>query len=125
MRRTELVRVGPVDDLAPGMRRRVTIPGTRRTILVLIERDGVYALENACPHHGSTFDGGAVTPTHVVCPWHQWRIDFRTGECFHNPFVKTPTYPVVTVDGVIHVQVEIDPSVDPLDPIDRSGGATS
>jgi nitrite reductase/ring-hydroxylating ferredoxin subunit len=100
-----LLPVAPLDQLAPGMRRRVHVPGTRRVVLVFVESDGIFALENACPHHGSTFDGGEFTPTHVVCPWHFWRIDFRTGSCLHNPFVKAPTYPVTVVDGVVHIEV--------------------
>jgi 3-phenylpropionate/trans-cinnamate dioxygenase ferredoxin component len=97
-----------MDDLAAGMRRRVAVPGSRRTVLVLIEDDGVFAIENACPHHGSTFDGGAVTPTHLVCPWHFWRVDFRTGSCLHNPFVKAATYPTSILDGVLHVDVAVE-----------------
>lgn len=100
-----LLRVAPVNDLAPGMRRRVNVPNSRRVVLVLIENDGVFAIENACPHHGSTFDGGAVTELYLVCPWHFWRVDFRTGSCLHNPMVKAPTYPTSEIDGVLFVDV--------------------
>jgi nitrite reductase/ring-hydroxylating ferredoxin subunit len=98
--------VAPTDALAPGMRRRVSFPAGMKSVLVLIETDGSFAVENACPHHGSSFDGGEVTTTHVVCPWHFWRIDFRTGTCLHNPNVRAQTFPVVDdPDGNTYVEV--------------------
>lgn len=100
-----LLRVAPAADLAPGMRRRVAFPVGMKSVMVVVEADGIFALENSCPHHGSSFDGGELTTTHVVCPWHFWKVDFRTGECLHNPSVRARTFSVIEQDDVVFVDV--------------------
>ncbi len=100
-----LLRVAASADLAPGTRRRVPFPVGMKSVLVVVESDGIFALENSCPHHGSSFDGGELTKSHVVCPWHFWKVDFRTGECLHNPSICARTFPVVEEDDVVYVDV--------------------
>lgn len=98
--------VDKTDLLAPGMRRRVAFPAGMKSVVVMIESDGSFAIENACPHHGSSFDGGESTTTHLVCPWHFWRVDFRTGACLHNPNIRARTFGVVDeADGNTYVEV--------------------
>jgi len=38
------------------------------------------AVDNQCLHVGNPLDDGAVADGCVVCPWHGWRYDLRTGE---------------------------------------------
>ena len=110
-----LLRVGPACDLAPGMRRRVSLPVGMKSVMVLVENDGMFAIENSCPHHGSSFDGGEITPNHLVCPWHFWRVDFRTGACLHNPMVRARTFPTVEEDGIVYVDVPDELLVPPTE----------
>ncbi len=46
-------------------------------------------------------------PGTIECPWHGWVFDVRTGRCLHG-VARTPTYPVLDVDGVWHVEVDVD-----------------
>jgi nitrite reductase (NADH) small subunit len=100
-----LLPVGPAADLAPGMRRRISYPVGMKSAMVVVEDDGIWAMENSCPHHGSSFDGGELSQTHVTCPWHFWKVDFRTGSCLHNPAVRARTFAVVEEEGVVYVDV--------------------
>jgi nitrite reductase/ring-hydroxylating ferredoxin subunit len=100
-----LLRVAPTADLAPGMRRRIAYPVGMKSAMVVVEADGIFAMENSCPHHGSSFDGGELTQTHVTCPWHFWKVDFRTGACLHNPAVRARTFEIVETDGVVYIDV--------------------
>jgi nitrite reductase (NADH) small subunit len=54
------------------------------------------AVDNMCLHVGNPLDDGFVIRGCVVCPWHGWRYDLRTGEQL-TAFGRQPglrTYPV-------------------------------
>ena len=40
----------------------------------------VYALDGICPHAGGPLGQGALHGTTLVCPWHAWEFDCRSGE---------------------------------------------
>lgn len=47
-----------------------------------IEIDGeCYAIAAVCPHLGGPLDAAQVADGCIVCPWHGYRFDVRTGEC--------------------------------------------
>lgn len=100
--------LGPRTALYPGMRRVVTVG--RTSVLVHIEHDGIFAIENTCPHYQVELSPGARRHGYVECPWHHWLVNVRTGECLHNPRIQARTFPVVIVDG--NVMVIGDPSRD-------------
>jgi nitrite reductase (NADH) small subunit len=39
----------------------------------------IYALDGICPHSGGPLGQGALHGTTLVCPWHAWEFDCRTG----------------------------------------------
>ena len=90
------VLVGEVADIGVGEARVVEAEG--RT-LALFNVDGAfYALDNACAHRGGPLGEGDLDGTVVVCPWHAWRWDVKTGANVNNPAVKMACFPV-SVDG--------------------------
>ena len=66
------------------------------------------AVENQCRHVGNPIDDGVVERGCVICPWHGWRYDLRTGEhvTFFGRRPGLRTFPVRT-DGE-DVLVEVD-----------------
>ena len=50
-------------------------------VAVIRTASGVHALDNACPHQGYGLVTGVLTGETVVCKWHNWKFDVRTGEC--------------------------------------------
>jgi 3-phenylpropionate/trans-cinnamate dioxygenase ferredoxin component len=91
------VVLGRVTDLYPGWRRTVLVGET--SVLVHVEADGVFAIENACPHYQVALNTGRRRGNYVECPWHHWLIDVRTGECMHNPRISAKTFVVSESDG--------------------------
>lgn len=79
-------------DLREGRTRLVRIEG--KEVLVVRSRGEVFALGNACPHKGASLAQGEVHGTEIVCPWHRFRFDMRTGECVHNPRLRAETFDV-------------------------------
>lgn len=38
------------------------------------------AFDNKCPHQSAPLSGGVLDGCKVVCPYHAWRFDVRSGE---------------------------------------------
>ena len=97
------VLIGPAADIPIGEGRVVEAEGK---ILALFNVDGAfYALENACAHRGGPLGEGDLDGTVVVCPWHAWRWDVKTGANVNNPAVKMPCFPVSVDDGRVFVEL--------------------
>jgi nitrite reductase/ring-hydroxylating ferredoxin subunit len=39
----------------------------------------IHALDGICPHAGGPLGHGALHGTTLVCPWHAWEYDCRSG----------------------------------------------
>ena len=58
----------------------------------------IYAYEGVCPHAGGPLGQGSIQDNHLVCPWHGWEYDCRTGVNDYDENVKLAAFPV-TVQG--------------------------
>jgi nitrite reductase (NADH) small subunit len=57
--------------------------------------NGVYsAMDNVCLHVGGPLGQGMIENGKIVCPWHGWQYDPKTGEAAHNPKAKVAVYPM-------------------------------
>ena len=54
----------------------------------------LHALSAVCPHRDGPLAQGALHGHTVVCPWHAWEWDCRTGQCLHQPDLVIPRYEV-------------------------------
>lgn len=98
------VPVGPADALADGQRREYVVEGHE---LVVVRLDGAwYALTNRCPHQGGPLGRGRLEQGQLVCPWHQWRFDPRTGRsCWPEGYTRVAQYAVKVEHGQILVDL--------------------
>ncbi|RCK79073.1 MAG: hypothetical protein OZSIB_0415 [Candidatus Ozemobacter sibiricus] len=48
-------------------------------VLLVRTAEGVFALEDKCPHQEQTMGGGLVEGHTISCPWHSVTVDLRTG----------------------------------------------
>ncbi len=53
--------------------------GERVAVAVFALADGVYAIEDRCPHQYAPLSDGTLEGTVIRCAWHGWRFDVRTG----------------------------------------------
>jgi nitrite reductase/ring-hydroxylating ferredoxin subunit len=70
--------VGRVAQLSPGSMAEVSAFG--RLYLLCNVKGEFYATEGRCPHRGAPLAYGALHDYTVVCPWHAWEFDCRTGK---------------------------------------------
>ena len=97
------VLVGEAADIGVGEGRVVEADGKT---LALFNVDGAfYALDNACAHRGGPLGEGDLDGTVVVCPWHAWRWDVKTGANVNNPAVRMTCFPVSVDGGRVFVEL--------------------
>jgi nitrite reductase (NADH) small subunit len=69
-------------------------------------KEGLFAIDNVCPHRGAPLHDGFVSDGQVTCPWHQWQFQLEDGVCSNIPKVRIATYAVEVRDGTIWVNLE-------------------
>jgi nitrite reductase (NADH) small subunit len=63
------------------------------------------AMDNLCLHRGGPLGQGLVDGGKVVCPWHGWQWDPKTGQAGHNPNAKVTTYTLKIENGDLLVEI--------------------
>ncbi|KAG5477346.1 hypothetical protein LSCM4_04565 [Leishmania orientalis] len=123
------VYVGKRSQFTNGSRQLVR-SGTRN-IAVICHRDELYAIDNACYHHGGPLLLGDIEEMGghpcVVCPWHNYKIALDTGEGLYLGIEVSPnggkSKQAVRSKGCkqrIH-KVEVDTAGDVYVVVDLSG----
>ena len=101
-------RVATLADLPPGELTAVEADG--QSILLANVKGEVYAFKNVCPtDERSRLDGGRLTDSVLVCPWHNCAYDARSGKRSDDR-AEDPglaVVPVATRDGAIQVAVNV------------------
>lgn len=99
-----LVKVKPLEELSPGNLTEVSVGDAK---YVVCNVDGnLYCLTGTCPHAGGPLGQGSFNAGALVCPWHGWEFDCRTGVSDSNRRIKLGTFPVVLEDGIILIDVQ-------------------
>lgn len=62
---------------APGEAKEVEVNGV--TLCLANVEGRLSALDNSCPHRQGPLGQGWIEGHTVVCPWHAWAFDCRTG----------------------------------------------
>jgi nitrite reductase/ring-hydroxylating ferredoxin subunit len=87
-----LVKVSTVPQVQPGS---VIEAHAGENAYAICNVDGeFYALDGVCPHAGGPLGEGALHGHTLVCPWHAWEYDCRTGVNDFDPDVIVPTHAV-------------------------------
>jgi nitrite reductase/ring-hydroxylating ferredoxin subunit len=73
--------------------------------------DGIYAVDNRCPHMGFPLSRGTVKDGILTCHWHHARFDIASGGTFDPWADDAPVFPVQVRDG--EVWVDLAPRLDP------------
>ncbi len=71
-------KVATKDEIAPGEFKLVTINGEQIVLFNL--NNEFFALSHNCPHEGGPIGEGELVGSCVICPWHGWMFDVKTGK---------------------------------------------
>jgi len=68
--------------------------------------DGTYsAMDNTCLHRGGPLGQGMIANGMLICPWHAWAWDPKTGQATHNAQVKVAVYPMKIEGGDVVIDL--------------------
>lgn len=63
------------------------------------------SVDNVCLHQGGPLGQGMIEKGKVVCPWHGWAWDPKTGQAAHNANAKIAVYPLKIENGDVFVEL--------------------
>ncbi len=76
-----------------------------KTICIANVNGEFAAMDNVCLHMGGPLGEGVVEGGKVICPWHGWQYDARTGEA-NRSGQKVAVYPVKIERGDVLIDME-------------------
>ena len=100
----EFIRICAQSELPqPGNLREFTANG--RTLCVANVEGAVCVLDGTCPHEGGPLGEGTIEGGRVVCPWHSFAFDPRTGEADGEPTLKAEVLEARVEAGELQVKL--------------------
>lgn len=64
-----------------------------------------FACGSICPHEDGPLAEGWLEGDAVVCPWHGFDFDLKSGACQAEPGLSVPVYAVRVVAGMVEVDL--------------------
>ncbi|HTZ89065.1 MAG TPA: Rieske (2Fe-2S) protein [Alloacidobacterium sp.] len=90
---SEFVRICSQADLPRSGEAREIVVGEK--MLCIANGNGsITVMDNVCPHRGGPLGQGMLEGGKLICPWHAWAFDLKTGEAVHDPQAKVPLYEI-------------------------------
>lgn len=90
------MRVGSLSKLPPGSVAEVRLG--EAAYAVCNAGSELHALWGTCPHAHGPIGQGLLHGEWIVCPWHEWAFDCRTGANDYDPTIKLERF-AVKVEG--------------------------
>ncbi len=102
LRSSPWIDAGPAATIPEGRARTIAVRDAER-IAVFRHRNGLFAVDNVCPHQGGPLGEGKVIDGCITCPWHGWQIRPEDG-CSPPPFTeRVRTYEVRVTAGRVEI----------------------
>lgn len=97
-------RIAAKSDLPePGEAREFTVG--EKVVCVANVNGTISAMDNVCLHRGGPLGQGMVEGGKVICPWHGWQYDPKTGEAAHNRAARVVVYPIKVEGDDVLVEI--------------------
>jgi ferredoxin-nitrite reductase len=97
------VAAGKAADLGPEEARLVRAEG--RDLALVRTADGLFAMDNTCPHSGGSLAEGLVQGQTITCPLHGWQFQCKTGRVLTEKRPNQRVYKVKLDGGQIWVEL--------------------
>lgn len=70
----------------------------------------LYAIDDSCPHQGSSLCGGRLDGKVIQCCAHGLRFDLASGYLLNSTQLKVANYPIEVVDGQVFIVIDSEES---------------
>lgn len=97
----------PLSQVAPGSAK--LFKHGRDQVAIFHRPEGVFAVDNRCPHEGYPLIQGTVAGCTLTCIWHNYKFNLPDGACVLGE-EAVRSYPVRVVDGMIEVDLTPAPA---------------
>jgi nitrite reductase (NADH) small subunit len=100
----DFVRICAQSELPPANQvREFTVAG--QPLCVANVGGSICVLDGVCPHEGGPLGEGTVEDGRVVCPWHAYAFDVRTGEAEGAPELKAAVFEAKVEAGELRAKL--------------------
>ena len=76
-----------------------------RTICVANVNGTYSAMDNICLHRGGPLGQGMIEGGKVICPWHGWAWDVKTGTAEQDSSMKVAVYPLKIENDDVLIEI--------------------
>jgi len=66
----------------------------------------IAVLDNVCPHQEGPLGQGLIESGRVVCPWHAWAFDLKSGQAEHSDNARVKVYKTTIENGALMVELQ-------------------
>ncbi len=98
-----LVKIASQPDL-PATNEVKEFPCGDQMVCVANVNGEISAMDNVCLHMGGPLGEGVIEGGKVICPWHGWAYDPKTGQA-GPPGARVAVYPVKIENGDVLIEV--------------------
>ena len=98
------IRLASESDL-PAPNEAKEFPCGDKTICVANVSGEISAMDNICLHRGGPLGQGVISGGKVVCPWHGWAWDPKTGAAAQDSSMKVAVYPLKIEGGDVLIEI--------------------
>ena len=92
-----ILPLGRIDELRRELPRRVRLGGTEFRLVEIGGR--ILAHPIVCPHLGGPLEDAPVEDGCIICPWHGYRYDLRSGRCASGQAYDLGPLPIVSIES--------------------------
>jgi nitrite reductase (NADH) small subunit len=101
---SDFVRLCAQSELpSTGQVRELTAAG--RTLCIANMGGEICVLDGTCPHEGGPLGEGMIEDGRVVCPWHGFAFDVRTGAAQDDADLKVQVFDAKVEDGELRARL--------------------
>jgi nitrite reductase (NADH) small subunit len=97
------VKIASQSDLPAPNEAKEFLCGDKTICLANVNRE-ISAMDNVCLHRGGPLGQGVIEGGKVICPWHGWAWDPKTGEA-QMPGARVAVYPVKLEGGEVLLEL--------------------
>jgi len=65
----------------------------------------IAVMDGLCPHQEGPLGQGLIEDGRVVCPWHAWAFDLKTGQAQHTDRARVQVYPASVENGALIIEL--------------------
>ena len=101
---SDFVRICSQSDLPEANQVREFVSGGR-SLCVANVSGTIAVLDGTCPHEGGPLGEGTIEDGRVVCPWHSFAFDPRTGASSDDPDIRAQVFEATVENGELRVKL--------------------